>query len=230
MIFYAFHDQGMLRVAAATPLGSVGDVDANADRILDLWRRADAEGADLVVFPELSLSSYAIDDLHLQDAMLDTVENAVARLIEAGRDLAPVICIGAPLRRSGRLYNCALAIARGRLLGVTPKSYLPNYREYYEKRWFAPGVGLTGLEISVGGHIAPFGVDLIFAAMDLDDFVFHTEICEDYWAPLPPSTAAAMAGALVLCNLSASNIVIGKARERAMLAASQSARALAAYV
>jgi len=230
MNFYSFHDQGMLRVAAATPVGSVGDVDANADRLLELWRRADAEGVDLVVFPELSLSSYAIDDLHLQDAMLDAVHGAVARLIEAGRELAPVICIGAPIRRAGRLYNCALAIARGRLLGVVPKSYLPNYREYYEKRWFAPGLGLTGLEVSVGGHLAPFGVDLIFAARDLDDFVFHVEICEDYWAPLPPSTAGAMAGALVLCNLSASNIVIGKARERAMLAASQSARAICAYI
>jgi NAD+ synthase (glutamine-hydrolysing) len=230
MNFYAFHDQGLARVAAATPLGSVGDVDANAGRILELWRRADAEGVDLVVFPELCLSSYAIDDLHLQDALLDAVESALARLIESGRELSPVICIGAPIRRSGRLYNCALAIARGRLLGVVPKSYLPNYREYYEKRWFAPGVGLTGLDISIAGHVAPFGVDLIFAASDLDDFVFHMEICEDYWAPLPPSTAAAMAGALVLCNLSASNIVIGKARERAMLAASQSARALAAYV
>jgi NAD+ synthase (glutamine-hydrolysing) len=230
MNFHAFHDQGLLRVAAATPLGSVGDVEANTARILDLWRRADAEGVDLVVFPELSLSSYAIDDLHLQDAMLDAVEGALAGLIDAGRDLSPVICMGAPVRRSGRLYNCALAIARGRLLGVTPKSYLPNYREYYEKRWFAPGVGLSGLEVTLGGHVAPFGVDLIFAAGDLDDFVFHMEICEDYWAPLPPSTEAALAGALVLCNLSASNIVIGKARERALLAASQSARTASAYV
>jgi NAD+ synthase (glutamine-hydrolysing) len=230
MNFYAIHDQGMLRVAAATPLGSVGDVGANLDRVLELWRQADAEGVDLVVFPELSISSYAIDDLHLQDALLDAVEDAVAQLVELGRDLAPVICVGAPVRRSGRLYNCALAIARGRLLGVAPKSYLPNYREYYEKRWFAPGAGLVGLQATVGGHVAPFGTDLVFAASDLDDFVFHMEICEDYWAPVPPSAAGAMAGALVLCNLSASNIVVGKARQRALLAASQSARAAAAYV
>jgi NAD+ synthase (glutamine-hydrolysing) len=230
MNFHAFHDQGLLRVAAATPRGSVGDVAANAERILDLWRQAHAEGVDLVVFPELSLSSYALDDLHLQDAQLDAVEAALGMLIEGSHDLAPVICVGAPVRRAGRLYNCALAIARGRLLGVVPKTYLPNYREYYEKRWFASGAGLAGLDIALAGHVAPFGADLIFAAGDLADFVFHIEICEDYWAPLPPSTAGAMAGALVLCNLSASNIVIGKARERALLAASQSARAIAAYV
>ncbi|RYD50481.1 MAG: NAD(+) synthase, partial [Sphingomonadales bacterium] len=119
---------------------------------------------------------------------------------------------------------------RGRILGVVPKLYLPNYREYYEKRWFASGAGLTGLDIQVAGQTAPFGTDLIFAASDLPDFVFHMEICEDYWAPLPPSTFGAMAGALVLANLSASNIVIGKSRERQMLCASQSARAVAAYL
>ncbi len=141
-----------------------------------------------------------------------------------------MLLVGAALRRSGRVYNCAVAIARGRILGVVPKSFLPNYREYYEKRWFAPGAGLSGLSIDLAGQTAPFGPDLIFAASDLPDFVFHVEICEDYWAPIPPSTAGALAGALVLCNLSASNIVIGKARERALLCASQSARAVAAYI
>ena len=112
--------------------------------------------------------------------------------------LAVVLLIGAALRRNGRLYNCALAIARGRILGVVPKQFLPNYREYYEKRWFASGLGLTGLDISVAGQTVPFGADLIFAASDLEDFVFHIEICEDYWAPQPPSTNGAMAGALIV--------------------------------
>jgi NAD+ synthase (glutamine-hydrolysing) len=121
-----------------------------------------------------------------------------------------VLIVGAALERHGRLYNCAVVIARGKVLGVVPKSYLPNYREYYEKRWFASGIGLTG-EIEVAGQTAPFGPDLIFAASDMADFVFHAEICEDFWAPIPPSTYGALAGATILCNLSASNITIGKA-------------------
>jgi len=227
--FFALHAHGFVRVAAATPRASVGDVDANLANILGLAQEAHKKGVDLVVFPELCLSSYAIDDLHLQDALLDAVEAATGALVEASRDLAPVLLVGAPLRRNQRLYNCAVVIAGGAILGVVPKSYLPNYREYYEKRWFAPGAGLVGLEIAVAGELAPFGTDLVFAASDLADFTFHVEICEDFWAPAPPSTAGALAGALILCNLSASNITIGKARERALLAASQSARAIAAY-
>ncbi|WP_420136826.1 nitrilase-related carbon-nitrogen hydrolase, partial [Sphingomonas sp.] len=228
--FFSIHAHGMVRVAAATPAASVGDVAANAASILDCARQADAEGADLVVYPELCLSSYAIDDLHLQEALLDRVEAELAGLVAASADLKPVLLVGAPLRRSGRLYNTAVVIARGVVLGVVPKSYLPNYREYYEKRWFASGVGLTGLDINVAGHSAPFGPDLIFAASDLPDFVFHVEICEDYWAPIPPSSLGALAGALILTNLSASNIVVGKERERDLYGASQSARATAAYV
>jgi NAD+ synthase (glutamine-hydrolysing) len=227
--FFSIHRHGFVRVGAGTPLASVGDVGANADAILDLARRADEAGVDLLVLPELCLSSYAIDDLHLQDALLDRVEAELSRIIEASEGLAPVLLIGAPLRRSGRLYNCAVVVSRGRILGVVPKSFLPNYREYYEKRWFAPGHGLAGLDIALCGQRVPFGPDQLFEAEDLPDFVFHVEICEDYWAPQPPSTAGAMAGALILCNLSASNIIIGKARERAMLAHAQSVRAIAAY-
>ena len=228
--FFSIHAQGMVRVAAATPRASAGDVAANAAAILALAEEAHGQAADLVVFPELALSSYAIDDLLLQDALLDRVEAELLRLAAASREWRPALLVGAPLRRNGRLYNCAAVVARGRILGVVPKSYLPNYREYYEKRWFAPGAGLAGLEIDLAGQTVPFGPDLIFAATDLPDFVFHAEICEDYWAPLPPSTLGALAGALILCNLSASNIIIGKARERTLLGASQSARALAAYV
>src|SRR6185503_7327343 len=144
--------------------------------------------------------------------------------------LKPVLVVGAPVRRNGRLYNCAVAIAKGRILGVVPKSFLPNYREYYEKRWFAAGVGLTGLEIELAGQTAPFGVDLLFEAADLADFVFHLEICEDFWSATPPSSLGALAGGLILSNLSASNILIGKADERAMLCASQSVRCQAAYL
>ena len=226
--FEAIDSHGLVRLAAATPEASVADVGANAAAILRLAREAAGKGADIVLFPELSLSSYAIDDLHLQDALLDRVEAEIERLVEASADL-PVLLVGAPVRRAGRLYNAALVIAGGKLLGVVPKSYLPNYREYYEKRWFAPGAGLAGLEIDVAGHRAPFGPDLIFAAGNRSDFVFHVEICEDYWAPLPPSTFGALAGALILCNLSASNIIVGKARDRDLLSAAQSMRCIAAY-
>ena len=227
--FRSIHTHGFVRVGAGTPVASVGDVAANAAGILALARQADADGIDLLVLPELALSSYAIDDLHLQDAQLDRVEAELAGIVAASADLAPVLLVGAPIRRNGRLYNTAVVVGRGRILGVVPKSFLPNYREYYEKRWFAAGQGLAGLAMKLCGQTVPFGPDLIFAAEDLPDFIFHVEICEDYWAPLPPSTIGAMAGALILCNLSASNIIIGKARDRALLAESQSMRAVAAY-
>ena len=143
-----------------------------------------------------------------------------------GSYIEPVV--GAPVRRNGRLYNCGIAIARGIVLGIVPKSFLPNYREYYEKRWFASGIGLEGLKAQLAGQNAAFGPDLVFAADDLADFVFHIEICEDYWAPQPPSTLGALAGATILTNLSASNITIGKADERKLLCASQSVRSIAA--
>lgn len=228
--FYSSQAQGFVRCAVATPRVAVGDPAANAQAILDLARQGHDQGADLIVFPELCVSAYAIDDLHLQDALLDAVEAAVAQICVASRELSPVLAIGAPVRRNGRLYNCAVAISRGQILGVVPKSFLPNYREYYEKRWFAAGSGLTDLEVTLAGQVVPFGVDLLFAAEDLADFVFHLEICEDFWAPTPPSTRGALAGALIMANLSASNVVVGKARDRAMLCASQSVRCQGAYL
>ena len=228
--FGSLHHHGMLRVAAATPVATVGDPATNADRTIAIARTAHDRNVDLVVFPELNLSSYAIDDLHLQTAQRHATLAALAAVVEASWKLKPVLLVGAALEREGRLYNCAVAVTRGAVLGVVPKTYLPNYREYYEKRWFASGAGLTGLDIELNGVRVPFGTDLIFAADDLPRFVFGAEICEDYWAPTPPSTMQALAGALVCCNLSASNVVVGKSRERMMLSAAQSARAVCAYV
>ena len=228
--FASIHRHGFVRVSAASPTGSSGDVAFNVDQAVALAKQADAKGCDLVVYPELNISSYAVDDLFLQEAFLDAVEDGITRFRDATAKLSPVFVVGAPLRRNGRLYNCALVVARGRILGVVPKSFLPNYREYYEKRWFVSGIGLNGIDIAVAGEVVPFGTDLVFAAEDLDDFIFHVEICEDYWAPQPPSTLGALSGALILCNLSASNITIGKADERKLLCASQSSRCCAAYV
>jgi NAD+ synthase (glutamine-hydrolysing) len=228
--FAAIHRHGFVRTAVATPVGSAGDVELNVAETIELARQGHGRGCDLIVFPELNVSSYAVDDLHLQEAFLDAVETGIAEICEATKDFGPVLAVGAPLRRNGRLYNCASVISRGRILGVVPKSFLPNYREYYEKRWFASGIGLNGIDIAVAGQTVPFGTDLIFAAEDLADFIFHVEICEDYWAPQPPSTVGALAGALILCNLSASNITIGKADERKLLCASQASRCCAAYL
>ncbi len=228
--FFALHRQGFVRVAACTPRTAVGDPARNAAETLCLLDEAAAAHADLVLFPELGLSAYAIDDLFLQDALLDAVERAVADLAAASVKLAPAIVVGAPLRRNGRLYNCGVVLARGTIAGVVPKSFLPNYREYYEHRWFAPGAGLAGLHIDVAGQRVPFGTDLVFQSSGLRDFVFHVEVCEDVWAPAPPSIRGALAGAAILCNLSASNVVIGKAADRELLCASQSMRCQAAYV
>jgi NAD+ synthase (glutamine-hydrolysing) len=228
--FHAIHTHGFVRVAACTPAVAVGDPAFNAGETLAMARDGHVRGVDLMLFPELGLSAYAIDDLFLQDALLRRVEAEIAGLARASKSLAPVLIVGAPVRHNGALYNCAVVISRGKILGVVPKSFLPNYREYYENRWFAPGAGVVGLETELAGQTVPFGTDLIFEASDLPDFIFAAEICEDFWSPTPPSTRAALAGALILCNLSASNVVVGKALDRELLCASQSMRCQAAYL
>ena len=228
--FYSLYAQGFARVAACTNVVALGDPATNAERILEAAGECSREGAILALFPELSLSGYAIDDLLLQDALLDAVEAAIGAIVVSSAGLLPVIVFGAPVRHGSRVYNCAVVVHRGRLLGVMPKVHLPNYREFYERRWFAAGAGTEGGTVRIGGLEAPFGPDLLFEASDVRGLVVHAEICEDFWVPAPPSTAAALAGATVLLNLSASNIVIGKSETRRMLCRSQSARCLAAYV
>lgn len=227
--FFDMHRHGFVRVATSTPKLRTADVAYNAQGILSQAEDAHERYVDLVLFPELSLSSYAIDDLHLQAALLDGVEREIERIVAASCDLDPVLVIGAPLRHNGRLYNCALSIARGQLLGVVPKTFLPNYREYYEKRWFARGGKVRNQSIVVGGLTAPFGVDLLFTAEKHPGFVFGMEICEDFWAPRPPGIEAALAGATIVLNLSASNVTIGKSDERHMLCRASSSRGVCAY-
>ncbi|WP_158806801.1 NAD(+) synthase [Beijerinckia sp. L45] len=226
----SLYTHGFARVAACTISSRIGDPQANAASILAMALECHHEGASLAVFPELCLSSYAIDDLLFQDALLDAVATAVAWLVEQSKTLRPLLLVGAPLRFRNRLYNCALAIQGGRLLGVVPKLYLPNYREFYEHRHFATGIDVVAQEISIGSLTAPFGRDLLFAAGDVPGLIVHAEICEDLWIPVPPSSVAALAGATVLANLSASNITIGKSDTRRLLCQSQSARCIAAYI
>jgi NAD+ synthase (glutamine-hydrolysing) len=228
--FHSLYAHDFIRVGAAAPRVTVGDPAANAEAILSLAEEADDAKAALVVFPELCLSAYAIDDLLHQEALLNAVEHQLTTLAEASKALFPVLLIGAPLRHGGRLYNTAVAVHRGRILGVVPKAFLPNYREFYEKRHFTPGIGVRGQSITIEGCEAPFGVDLLFSSHRDLRVTFHVEICEDIWLPIPPSSRAALAGAEVLANLSASNITIGKAETRRLLCASQSARTIGAYV
>ena len=230
---HAFHStrtHGFVRVAAATPVVHTADPVANAEEHAALIRQAGEQGVDLIVFPELSLSGYAIDDLLMQDALLAEVERQIAVLAEAADGAGLVAVIGAPVRSGDALFNCAVVLGSGSVLGVVPKTYLPNYREYYEKRWFAPAASRSEDTLLLNGETVDFAPGLIFEAVDRPGFVFAAEICEDFWAPQPPSTRAALAGARILLNLSASNIVIGKADERAVLCASQSMRAQCAYV
>ena len=227
--FFDLHTHGFVRVATCTPCVRPADVSGNAKSIVQIARDAHEAGVDFAVYPELCVTGYAIDDLHLQSAVIDAAETAVARIIEESAGLTPVLVIGAPVRRGSRLYNCALAISNGRLLGVVPKSYLPNYREFYEKRQFTRGHNCQGLDVTIAGHEAPFGTDVIFAADNLPGFVFGVEICEDFWAPQPPGMMAAMAGATILANLSASPVTIGRASDRHLHCASSSSRGMCAY-
>ena len=189
-----------------------------------------AARAALAVFPELGVSAYSNEDLFQQDALQAASIRAVTDLVERSADWGPMLVVGAPLRVQSRLFNCAFVIHRGAVLGIVPKSYLPNYREFYEKRQFSAARDALSDEIEFLGRPAPFGNDLVFKAQNLPDFALHVEICEDVWTPIPPSTYAAMAGATVLANLSASNITIGKADYRRELCSSQSAKCIAAYV
>ncbi len=230
MGFASLYHHGFVRVAACTIRSTLADPAANASAVIAAARACAAEGVAVAVFPELCVSGYALDDLLLQDAVLDAVERAIAAIATASAELLPVLFVGAPLRHAGRLYNSAVAIHRGRVLGVVPKVHLPNYREFYERRQFAAGSEAPGDSITLGGEAVPFGSGLLFGASDLPGLLIHAEICEDLWLPIPPSSQAALAGASVLVNLSASNITIGKAETRRLLCRSQSARCLAAYV
>ncbi|QEV99129.1 NAD(+) synthase [Microbacterium caowuchunii] len=227
--FESSYRHGFARIAACTVPVSIADPATNAESVLAEARRCHEDGVAVALFPELGLSGYSIEDLVLQDPVLDAVERAVEHLVEASVDLLPMLVVGAPLRHRSRLYNCAVVIHRGELLGVAPKSAIPTYREFYERRWYAPGDDQAGQDIRVGSLYAPFGPDLLFEALDVDGLVVHAEVCEDFWVPIPPSAEAALAGATVLLNLSGSPITIARADDRGLLAASQSLRCLAAY-
>jgi len=222
---------GFARIASCTVPVTLADPAANAAAVLDQARACHDDGAAVALFPELSVSGYALDDLHLADTLLEAVTDALEQIVEASADLRPLLVVGAPLEIEGRVYNCAVVIQGGRVLGVAPKTYLPTYREFYEKRWFASGEALRGARVRLpfADDDVPCGPDLLFRASDVAGLTVHVEVCEDMWVPVPPSAEAALAGATVLLNPSASPITIARAEDRRLLVRSASARCHAAY-
>ncbi|QAY69416.1 NAD(+) synthase [Xylanimonas protaetiae] len=228
--FWSSYSHGFARVAAVTVPVRVADPAANATAVVEQARACHDEGVAVAVFPELCLTGYAIDDLLLQDPLLEAAADALADVVAASVDLMTVLVVGLPLEAGNRVLNCAAVVHRGQVLGVAPKSYLPNYREFYERRWFAPGDDRRGATVRVLGEDVPFGPDLVFEASDVAGLKVHVEVCEDMWVPVPPSAEAALAGATVLLNLSASPITVARAEDRRLLVRSASARCSAAYV
>ena len=232
MAFRSIYTHGFLRVAACTLETAIAEPARNARSILAAARDCDRSGVGLAVFPELSVSGYALDDLFLQQALHEAVAAALDAIVEGSRDLLPVLVVGAPLRHRHRLYNTAVVVHRGAVLGVVPKSFLPNYREFYERRHFASGAGVRGETIRArrGRRSTRSGPTSSSPPADVPGFTLGVEICEDMWVPEPPAGALALAGATVLANLSGSPITIGRARSRNLLCQATSARCLAAYV
>ena len=228
--FDSLYTHGFLRVAICIPSVRVANPRYNATRILGLARRASQANAAVALFPELCLSAYSNEDLFQQDALLDATLSELRELVKSSSGLTPLLIIGAPLRHENKIFNCGIAFYNGQVLGITPKTYLPNYREFYEKRQFSSGRQATRRDLSILNQPVPFGNDLIYEATTVEGFALHVEICEDLWVPIPPSTYAALSGATVLTNLSASNITIGKAEYRRSLCSSQSAKCIAAYL
>ena len=222
---------GFIKTAGTIDV-QVADVQTNTDTILARVRQADAAGVDLLTLPELCLTGYTCGDLFFSDCLLGAVEPALARILEQTAALSTVFTVGLPLRFGGKLYNCAAVVHAGRLLGVVPKTYLPNYGEFYEQRQFSSASVLGGniYDLTLCGQSVPFGTDLLFACAELPDYTFGVELCEDLWVPCPPSTRLTAGGAAIIANLSASDEVIGKADYRRMLVSATSARLACGYI
>ncbi len=228
--FANLYRHGFARVATCVPAVKVADPQFNTEATLTLARQADEQGCVVALFPELGLSAYSCDDLFHQEALLDEVLLGLAHLLKQSRSLRTLIIVGAPLRVGSQLFNCALTIHRGQILAVTPKSFLPGYREFYEERQFSRAHDAIVDQITLLGARVPFGTNIVIEATDIPGFILHTEICEDVWVPVPPSTWAALAGATILTNLSGSPVTVGKASYRRELCNSHSARCVSAYL
>ena len=220
---------GFLRAAAASPGLRVADVAYNTQEIIKSMREYAARNAQLLCLPEFCLTGYTCSDLFLQETLIRGAEQGLAEILAASCGLNLVTVVGLPVRRSGKLYNCAAVVCDGKLLGLVPKTHLPNYSEFYEKRHFLPGPAQAS-PMELAGQQTLFGTNLLFACRQMPEFVLGVEICEDLWAPIPPSCTHALAGATVIANLSASDETVGKASYRRDLVCGQSARLLCGYL
>lgn len=220
---------GFLRAAAASPGLRVADVAYNTQEIIKSMREYAARNAQLLCLPEFCLTGYTCSDLFLQETLICGAEQGLAEILAASCGLNLVTVVGLPVRRNGKLYNCAAVVCDGKLLGLVPKTHLPNYSEFYEKRHFLPGPAQAS-PMELAGQQTLFGTNLLFACRQMPEFVLGVEICEDLWAPIPPSCAHALAGATVIANLSASDETVGKAAYRRDLVCGQSARLLCGYL
>jgi NAD+ synthase (glutamine-hydrolysing) len=230
MLVKALFEYGYIRIATATPVIKVADIKFNTLKAKEAIDHCVNEGFRLILFPELNITGYTCADLFLQDSLLDSVTNSIDELATYTRKKKATIITGAPLPCNGKLFNCAVFISNGHILGVVPKTYLPNYNEYYEKRWFSSDLNRNCSTILLNGNEVPFGGDLLFRMEGYPDFQIGIEICEDLWSVIPPSSYMAAGGATLIMNLSAGNEVLGKSEYRRQLVVSQSARCIAAYV
>ena len=221
---------GFVKIAAGTPEIRVADCAYNGQQCIDLLRQAARDGVKVLCLPELCLTGYTCGDLFLQDTLLKGAEDALEQVLEASQELDLVAAIGLPVRAQGKLYNCAALICHGELLGLVPKTHLPNYGEFYEKRWFEPALEEEFLAVPLCGRETFLGRKTLFRCRSLPQLVIGVEICEDLWAPQPPSGDLAAQGATLILNLSASNETVGKADYRRALVAGQSARLLCGYL
>ena len=220
---------GFIKVAAATPDIRVADVDYNKGQIIKQMDEAAEAGAKIIVFPELCITGYTCSDLFLQDILLNSAKKALVEIAEHTKNLDALVFVGVPIAVGGELYNVAAALNHGNILGFTTKSFLPNYGEFYEMRQFRPGPKKAE-KILFGGKEIPFGPQLLFVENQMANLIVSAEICEDVWSPVPPSIEAAMEGATVIVNCSASDETIGKASYREALISGQSARLISGYI
>ena len=217
-----------IKVAAACPVTKVGDTDFNKKEILSCIKKANMVNTKVIVFPELSISSYTCGDLFLHNTLLKNSINAIEYILNETKNIDMLIAVGAPLLYHNALYNCGYILYKGKILGIVPKSYIPNYSEFYEKRWFTEGLNITSKTVDFSFQKdVPFGTNLLFSC---DDFTFGVEICEDLWVTIPPSSYLTLMGANIIGNLSASNELVSKADYRRALVQNQSARSMCGYI
>ncbi|MGI5918234.1 MAG: NAD(+) synthase [Christensenellales bacterium] len=221
---------GLIRVAAAVPEVAVGNVRKNREHIVKMLREAEEKGVSIVAFPELSLTSYTLGDLFRQHHLLELSEQQLALLLEETKDTKVLAVIGMPVAAADKLYNAAVVFQSGRVLGVVPKIYIPNYSEYYEERWFASGAHICEKTVELAGQTAPFGSDLLFECEQVRELVLGVELCEDLWVPFPPHAYQATSGATLIVNISASNELAGKGEYREQMIRQQSGRFICGYV